>query len=145
MNNEAELIGPHEGQEIALMLVGEKPLALFSGFADETGNIPDPDFEPQVRGGTIVKWEFQVDLPSEEGLPLFRHVLLAHPEETWRNDDAHPILNGHMGDPRRHSDDAHVRMGRLLGYSEEAVAAFAKRCERLRRKWEGRERRRLTA
>jgi hypothetical protein len=145
MNNEAELIGPHEGQEIALMLAGEKPLALFSGFADETGNIPDPDFEPQVRGGTIVKWEFQVDLPSEEGLPLFRHVLLAHPEETWRIDDAYAILNGHMGDPRRHSDDAHVRMGRLLGYSEEAVAALAERCERLRKKWEGRERRRLAA
>jgi len=36
-------------------------------------------------------------------------------------------------------------MGRLLGYSEEAVGAFAERCERLRRKWEGRERRRLAA
>tara|TARA_S200000501_G_C20652794_1_gene668270 strand:+ start:323 stop:760 length:438 start_codon:yes stop_codon:yes gene_type:complete len=145
MNNETELIGPHEGQEIALMLAGEKPLALFSGFADDTGNIPDPDFEPHVRAGTFVKREFQVDLPSEEGLPPFRHVLLARPEDTWRIDDAYAILNGHTGDPRRHSDDAHVRMGRLLGYSEEAVAAFAKRCERLRRKWEGRERRRLTA
>ena len=40
------------------------------------------------------------------------------------------------------------KMRRTVGmvpFSEEAVAAFAERCERLRRKWEGRERRRLTA
>ena len=101
MNKKTELIGPHEGQEIALMLTGEKPLALFSGFADDTGNIPDPDFEPHVRDGTFVKREFQVDLPSEEGLPPFWHVLLARPEDTWRIDDAYAILNGDTGDPRR--------------------------------------------
>jgi hypothetical protein len=58
MNNETEFIGPRKGQETALMLAGEKPLALFSGFADDTGNFPDPDFEPHVRGGTLVKREF---------------------------------------------------------------------------------------
>lgn len=145
MDAETSLIGPHEGQEIALMLAGEKPLALFSGFADDSDVIPEPDFEPHVRAGTLVKREWESNLPSEEDMPPFRHVLLARPEETWRIDDAYDILNGHTGDPRRHSDDAHVRMGRLLGYSEEAVVAFSDRCQRLRRKWEGRERRRQKA
>ncbi len=142
MTEEMSLIGPHEGQEIALMLAGEKPLALFSGFVGETQIVPDGEFEPHVREGRLLKREWEVPLPHEEGMPPFRHVLLALPDEAWRLDDAYDILNHHEGDPRRHSDDGHVRMGWLLGYSEEAIGAFIVRCERLRRKWEGRERRR---
>jgi hypothetical protein len=33
-------------------------------------------------------------------------------------------------------------MGRPLGYSEEAIAAFTDRCERLREKWANPEKRR---
>jgi hypothetical protein len=69
-------------------------------------------------------------------------VLLARPQEAWRLDGAYEILNNHEGDPRRHSDDGHIRMGRLLGYSEEAIAAFVERCEHLRRKWANPEKRR---
>ena len=32
MNKETELIGPHEGQDTALMLAQEKPLAMFPAF-----------------------------------------------------------------------------------------------------------------
>lgn len=124
------------------MLAGEKPLALFSGFADDVATIPACEFDPHVRDGTLIKREWVIALPNEPDMPPFRHVLLARPEETWRLDDAYEILTNHEGDPRRHSDDGHIRMGRLLGYSEEAVAAFAERCERLRQKWAHPEKRR---
>ena len=38
----ASLIGPHEGRELELMLSGDKPMALFSCFADDADAIPDP-------------------------------------------------------------------------------------------------------
>jgi len=138
-------IGPHEGREIALMLAGKKPLAYFYGFVGETGIIPDAEFEPHVQAGTLVKREWIVTLPPPPDgrtLPPFRHVLLALPEDAWRIDAAFEVINGYDGDRRRRGEDARVRMGRLLGYSEEAIAFFVKRCEAQRRKWQGIERRR---
>ena len=83
----------------------------------------------------------EVPLPHNERIPLIRHVLLALPDEAWRLDDAYDILNHHEGDPRRHINDGHFRLGRLLGYTEEAVGAFIVRRERMCRNWEDRERR----
>ena len=138
-------IGPHEGREIPLMLAGEKPLAYFYGFVGETGIIPDGEFEPHVQDGTFIKREWVVTLPPPPDgrtLPPFRHVLLALPEDAWRIDAAFEIINGYDGDRRRRGEDACVRMGRLLGYSEEAIAVFVRRREAQRRKWQGDERRR---
>ena len=83
----------------------------------------------------------EVPLPHKERIPLIRHVLLALPEEAQRLDDAYDILNHHAGDPHRHSDDGHVRLGRLLGYTEEAVGTIIVRRERMCRNWEDRKRR----
>lgn len=138
-------IGPHEGREVALMLAGKKPLAYFYAFVGES-LIPDAEFEPHVHAGRLVKREWIVTLPSDgRALPPFRHVLLALPEETWRIDAAFEIINGYDGDRRRRGEDACVRMGRLLGYSEDAIAAFVRRREEQRRKWQGQERRASTS
>ena len=59
-----------------------------------------------------------MSLPNNERMPLIRHVLLALPDEAWRLDGAYDNLNHHEGGPLRHSDDGHVWMGRLLGYTE---------------------------
>ena len=142
MNNTRSLIGPHEGHELELMLSGKKPMAFFSCFADEAESIPDPAYRPYIDDGTLLLREWEIAAPSASDALSFRHVLLARPEEAWRLDDAYEILNNHEGDPRRHSDDGHIRMGRLLGYSEEAIAAFVERCEHLRRKWANPEKRR---
>ena len=83
----------------------------------------------------------EVPLPHNERIPVIRHVLLALPDETRRLDDAYNILNHHEGDPRRHINDRHFRLGRLLGYTEEAVGAFIVCRERMCRNWEDRERR----
>ena len=80
-----------------------------------------------------------VPLPHNERIPLIRHVFLALPDV--RLDDAYDIPNHHEGNPRRHSDDGHARLGRLLGYTEEAVGTFIVRRERMCRSWEDRERR----
>ncbi|MBG03139.1 MAG: hypothetical protein CMM59_03585 [Rhodospirillaceae bacterium] len=138
----ASLIGPHEGRELELMLSGDKPMAFFSCFADDADSIPDPAYVPYIKDGTLLMRELEITMPCATHLPPYRHVLLARPEEAWRLDDAFDILSNHEGDPRRHSDEGHVRMGRLLGYSEEAIAAFTDRCERLREKWANPEKRR---
>ena len=142
MTTEMPLIGPHEERELELMLSGEKPMAFFSCFADDADSIPDPAFRPYIADGTLLLREWEIAMPCASGMPPFRHVLLALPGEAWRLDDAYDILSNHEGDPRRHSDEGHVRMGRLLGYSEEAITAFTEHCERLRRKWANPEKRR---
>ena len=82
-----------------------------------------------------------VPLSHNERIPLIRNVLLALPDEARRLDDAYDTLNHHEGDTRRHSDDWHVRMGRLLGYTVEEFGTFIDLCERMFRKWGDRERR----
>lgn len=120
-------------------------LALFPSFVGETQIFSDGVFEPHVRGGRLLEREWEVSLPNNERMPLIRHVLLALLDEAWRLDDAYDILNHHEGDRRRHSDDGHVCMGRLLGYTEEEFGTFIDLCERMFRKWGDRERRWRTA
>ena len=112
--SDISLIGPHEGREIELMLAGEKPLALFSCFVDDVGIIPSEQFDGYVANGRLIKREWDVKMPTEEGMPPFRHVLLALPNEAWRLGDAYDILNHHEGDPRRHSDNGHSN-GPIIG------------------------------
>lgn len=127
------LIGPHEGREVELMLAGEKPLAYFYAFVDEPHIIPDAEFEPYVRDGTLVKREWTVDLPPDgRDLSPFRHVLLALPAETWRIEAAFKIIDGHARGIRKYAREDNARMGRLLGYPEEAIAFFVDRCEEQR-------------
>src|SRR5262245_49363302 len=81
-------IGPHEDRELALMLAGEKPLAMFSEIVPiEAGLVPDEAFEPHVAAGQIIKREvYEAVLPLTVHHPdaRLRRVLYALPDEAWR-------------------------------------------------------------
>jgi hypothetical protein len=84
----------HTGRELALMLTGTKPLAVF---IDEHPSlhgldvIPEREFEPHVAAGRIIKREEIVppdrDAPMVRGQRIgMRKVLYALPGEAWRID-----------------------------------------------------------
>lgn len=128
MNNEpAHLIGPHEGCELALMLSGEKKLAVFHDVIPPNGLIaeeiiPEAAFAPYVAAGRILCRS--EDLPSRKLGQTVRYVCFALPEEAWRI-DAFLFITRDVLTGRRPSDDADdITIGRLLGYSEDAIQAF---------------------
>jgi hypothetical protein len=84
----------HTGRELAMMLAGTKPLAVFSDAYPkhhDFDNIPEREFEPHVRAGRIIKREHieppGPDDPVINGQPIgARRVLYALPGEEWRID-----------------------------------------------------------
>ena len=84
----------HTGRELAMMLAGTKPLAVFwddHPKHDDLDNIPEREFEPHVRAGCIIKREHieppGPDAPSINGVPIgTRRVLYALLGEEWRID-----------------------------------------------------------
>jgi hypothetical protein len=85
----------HTHRELALMLVGKKPLSAFSeaypSLDEERGLIPEKAFQKHVDSGRIVKRE-HISQPNENS-PKFkgqrlatRRVLYALPGEQWRID-----------------------------------------------------------
>jgi hypothetical protein len=82
----------HTGRELALMLAGTKPLAVF---CDEYPSlhgvkvIPEKEFEPHVAAGRIVKRE-EITPPAPDAPVVRGHgtgtrrVLYALPHEAWR-------------------------------------------------------------
>jgi hypothetical protein len=100
---------PHEDRELAMMLAGEKPLALIT-------QRQLPPFIPYIGNGTFVK----DDIPFKKG----RQYLIAHPAEAWRM----PKMKAIYADVARRgfTDDDHRAIGQLLGYTEDQVNVFIK-------------------
>ena len=84
----------HTGQELAMMLAGAKPLAVF---ADDHPSlhghyiIPEREFEPYVASGHLVKREYisapKAKAPIVDGQKIgIRRVLYALSEQQWRTD-----------------------------------------------------------
>ena len=119
------LIGPHEGRELALMLAGKKSLALFYAPLSERHVIPEADFEAHVREGTIVKVEKTIRHRHEtdDRSPIVA-VLYALPGERWRMDTALAIIEPVWQGTRPPSPEDDIAIGRLLGYPEEAITQF---------------------
>jgi hypothetical protein len=84
----------HTGRELAMMLAGTKPLAVFMDAHpkhDDLDGNPERAFEPHVREGRIIKREQIVpppaDAPVINGQPIGeRRILYALPGEEWRID-----------------------------------------------------------
>ena len=77
----------HTGRELALMLAGRKPLAVFVDVQPALGGervIPEGAFEPHVASGRLVKREILTpEVVSGEPLAV-RRVLYASSQEAWR-------------------------------------------------------------
>jgi hypothetical protein len=129
------MIGPHEGRELALMLAGRKPLAMFTEVLPaESGLIPEDHFLPHVRAGRIVMREaFAPALPvaGHPGKLRLRYVLYALPEEAWRI-DAMLLLNKVYTRQGGWDEGLERLIGCLLGYSEADIEAFVKQIARRR-------------
>lgn len=59
-------IGPHEGRELALMLAGKKPLAMFNDDWPTDWEPPEIAFDPYVAEGRFVKNEMYVSMDAYE-------------------------------------------------------------------------------
>jgi len=121
----SRLIGPHDGQELELMLAGEKPLAYFYAFLNEPHLIPTEAFEPYVRQGLFRKYENVFPARSHE-LPAasYRIVLYALADEEGRLSEAREILEPFWMGKKKHTLEDDVQLGRLLGYREEVINYF---------------------
>ncbi len=101
----------HTNFELALMLDGRKPFAVF---LDEDGSEILKEirarFRPHIVAGVIVE---RVEIFAEEPFRLL-HVFYALPSEEWRF-DAYIALTREA----RWTDESEYRLGRLLGYTED--------------------------
>lgn len=104
-------IGPHEGRELELMLRGSKPLAMVSYSQFE-------DFLPWVLKGRFVYASSTGGRNS-----VFDGVLVALPHEAWRMFSLEEVYR-HIRLKKSMGLVEHMQIGRLLGYSEQEIAAF---------------------
>ncbi len=119
------MIGPHEGRELALMLAGEKKLAVFHELASRAGNIPEEiipeqSFAPYVASGRIIRRS--EDIAYERG--TIRYVCFCLPGEEWRIEAFLFLKRDAAAHRRLYGDADDILMGRLLGYSETDIADF---------------------
>lgn len=107
------------------MLAGEKPLSLFFAPLSERAGIPEADFAPHVRDGTILKVEKTIRHRHETVCPSpILIILYALPAERWRIGSALRVIEPVREGERRPLPEDDIEIGRLLGYAEEAVAHF---------------------
>ncbi|MBE1503815.1 hypothetical protein [Rhizobium viscosum] len=101
----------HTNFELALMLDGHKPFAMFSD--EESSGILKKVrvyFQPYVDSGAIIE---RVE-PIVEGKFRLVRILYALPKEEWRFDAYTELMR-----ERRWTGESEYRLGRLLGYTEE--------------------------
>ena len=109
----------HSNRELALMLAGKKPLAVFVGYYHtdlDLEEIPEEKlFDPYVASGRFKKREY-VELSTDKSEFKTRRILYARPTEAWRI-NAYLLL---MQTARKVGwNDGFERMeGALLGYEE---------------------------
>ncbi len=119
-------IGPHEGRELALMLAGEKPLAMFSDVIPASFNLPEQDFAPHVESGRLIKHEVVFRSAGTTRHDM-RFLYYALPGETWRIDRMAEINRSIHEQGQKTTCELESEIGQLLGYSDADILAFADR------------------
>lgn len=119
------MIGPHEGQELELMLSGQKPMAAFGDIKPENGEIdeiiiPEKTFAPYVQKGEIIK--VKETWKSPKG--IFVLVCYALPDEKWRAQTYIWLRKQIHQKELPYTDELDIIFGRLLGYSDEDIYDF---------------------
>jgi hypothetical protein len=120
----------HTGRELALMLAGKKPLAMFYAEVSELPweeLIPEEAFSPYVQEGRFVRVETDYPGGYVEALgreARFRYVFFALAEEAWRI-RAMMLLKQSFQESNCRWNEALERMEcSLLGYSKEETDAW---------------------
>jgi hypothetical protein len=115
-------VGPHELRELALMLAGTKPAAMFGEAIQFRDILPEDDFAPHVEAGRIIKREYYWD--DKESGHSFVEIYYALPGEAWRIDALHELNHIAYDKVRQWTAEDDRETGRLLGYTEAEVDAF---------------------
>lgn len=110
------LLGPHEQQEIQLMLAGKKPAALLG---------MTPEIKKLVKQGKLKAFkstshkgsQYFLTLPGEENRAKRLDVAFAKLKDAASNDEYHSINTAKI----------HIEIGKLLGYGNQAIKYFIKR------------------
>lgn len=102
------------------MLAGAKPLAMFRDGVGYTHHFPEAEFAPHVARGAIIRRE---EIHRGAGPVATLCVYFALPGEEWRIEAADAIDRGE-GRGARSIEEDEIAMGRLLGYTEDEIAAY---------------------
>jgi len=117
----------HTGNELKLMLNGEKPLSMFY-YCKAVGDkemLPIDDFSPYVQEGRIVMEEFDAPLPSDAD-PKYRltYVLYALVHEKWRISAMTVALTAQSDNIQKPDEGIDRIIGLLLGYPKPEIEAW---------------------
>lgn len=123
-------VGPHEGRECELLLSGSKPLAMFCDVACDQGYFPAEEFAPHVRDGKIIGRDYHYT--SSNGGIVTRCLFYAVPGEEWRIEEAHVIQRAIFSGLRKATQADDIRLGQLLGYSDQEIQAYLDHVRHLR-------------
>ena len=128
------LIGPHEGRELSLMLQGQKKAALFYDLLEQGRDIPEeiiPEaaFAPHVSSGKILR--FAQDIKVKKTGDIIRYVCFILPNEEGRMNMIFQINREVLEDKRANTDQDDQIIGRLLGYTDEEISAFLLRRKKI--------------
>ncbi len=115
-----EVRGPHEGKELELMMQGKKPLAMIELHREppEKQDI----WDKLIRSERVVHRQgVTIETPQDEG----RHDtdFIALPDEAWRIDSIQNIYH-EINRTDNMTDNDHIDIGNLLGYSEADIRHF---------------------
>jgi hypothetical protein len=117
-----EGVGPHEARELEMLLLGSKPMAMFSDEKAWGFDFGEARFDKHVESGELVKVS-EIAEPGKDGIAL-RQVYYARPEAAWRI----PVIQALIRQPYpRDADEAAAVeeiTGKLLGYSDQEIQAF---------------------
>lgn len=108
------LIGPHEQQEISLMLAGKKPAALL-GMTPEIKKLVKQGKIKAFKSNTHKGKQYFLTLPGEENRAKKLDIAFGKLFSYVKNHE----LEKEMIE--------HIKIGKLLGYSEKAIKHFVKR------------------
>lgn len=120
----------HTGRELALMLSGKKPLAVFCTEASELPReelIPEEAFAPHVQSGRVLRHDFEVRSTTSSGVSIdLRYVLYALPGEEARFQIMRTLKRAlHTGSGW--NETCERVEGTPLGYSDEEIDAHCAR------------------
>lgn len=110
-----KLLGPHEQQEINLMLAGKKPAALL-GMTPEIKKLIKQGIIKAFKSTSHTGSQYFLTLPNEEDRAKKLDILFAKLKDASKNNTYADIETAKI----------HMLIGKLLGYSDKSIMYFIK-------------------